>query len=94
MNTHKTILVTGGAGFIGSELVRHLIENTEYTIVNIDKLSYSGNLHSLALIENNKNYICSETLANDLSFVEEITGTKYLLEIDNETKTYVALTKV
>ena len=45
-------------------------------------------------IENNKNYICSETLANDLSFVEEITGTKYLLEIDNETKTYVALTKV
>ena len=45
-------------------------------------------------LENNKNYICSETLANELSFVNEITGTKYLLEIDNETKTYVALTKV
>ena len=57
MNINKTFLVTGGAGFIGSELVRHLIENTEYTIVNIDKLSYSCNLQSLALIENNENYI-------------------------------------
>ena len=45
-------------------------------------------------VENNKNYICSETLANDLTFVKEISGTKYLLEIDNETKTYVSLEKV
>ena len=45
-------------------------------------------------VKNNKNYICSETLANDLTFVKEIIGTKYLLEIDNETKTYVSLEKV
>ena len=57
MNTNKTIIVTGGAGFIGSELIRYLIENTKYKVVNIDKLTYSGNLESLISIEINSNYI-------------------------------------
>ena len=57
MNTNKTIIVTGGAGFIGSELIRYLIENTKYKVVNIDKLTYSGNLESLISIESNSNYI-------------------------------------
>ncbi len=57
MNMNKTIIVTGGAGFIGSELIRYLIENTKYKVVNIDKLTYSGNLESLISIESNSNYI-------------------------------------
>ena len=47
---NKTILITGGAGFIGSALIRYLINNTNSFIVNVDKLTYSGNLDSLISI--------------------------------------------
>lgn len=50
------ILVTGGAGFIGSALVRYLINNTEYSIINVDKLSYAGNLDSLECVKNSQRY--------------------------------------
>ena len=52
----KTILVTGGAGFIGSAVVRHIIENTQDNVVNVDKLTYAGNLESLVSVENNPRY--------------------------------------
>jgi len=42
-----TILVTGGAGFIGSAVVRHLLEDTQNQVVNLDKLTYAGNLESI-----------------------------------------------
>jgi len=50
------ILVTGGAGFIGSAVVRHIINSTEDTVINLDKLTYAGNLESLASIERSDRY--------------------------------------
>ena len=52
----KKILITGGAGFIGSALVRYLINNSNSLIINVDKLTYSGNLESLSSIVNSNNY--------------------------------------
>ena len=57
MKNKKIILITGGAGFIGSALIRHIIKDTDHRVVNIDKLSYSGNLQSLESVESNKDYI-------------------------------------
>ena len=50
------ILVTGGAGFIGSTVIRHIIENTEDSVINVDKLTYAGNLESLSSVTNNSRY--------------------------------------
>ncbi|MGA1804527.1 dTDP-glucose 4,6-dehydratase [Rhizobium sp. HT1-10] len=50
------ILVTGGAGFIGSALVRHLVKNVGAEVLNVDKLTYAGNLASLKEIEGATNY--------------------------------------
>ncbi|NMM42036.1 dTDP-glucose 4,6-dehydratase [Pseudoalteromonas arctica] len=50
------ILVTGGAGFIGSAVVRHIIENTQDSVVNLDKLTYAGNLQSLESIKSSDRY--------------------------------------
>ena len=53
----KTILVTGGAGFIGSAVVRHILDNSNFKVINIDKLTYASNLTSLKKYEKNKNYL-------------------------------------
>ncbi|MFC2088763.1 dTDP-glucose 4,6-dehydratase, partial [Calditrichota bacterium] len=53
---HKKIIVTGGAGFIGTNLVRYLIENTDSMVINIDLLTYAGNLYSLKDFENHPRY--------------------------------------
>nr|WP_225318629.1 dTDP-glucose 4,6-dehydratase [Cellvibrio sp. KY-YJ-3] len=50
------ILVTGGAGFIGSAVVRHIINNTQSRVVNLDKLTYAGNLESLTSIASSERY--------------------------------------
>ena len=60
------ILITGGAGFIGSAVIRYIIENTTETVVNVDKLTYAGNVESLEAINSSERYhfvqadICDE----------------------------------
>ena len=63
-----TILVTGGAGFIGSAVIRYLIQKTPHRVVNIDKLTYAGHLESLLSVSDSERYhfihadICNKTL--------------------------------
>ena len=49
------ILITGGCGFIGSALIRYIINNTDYEVINVDKLTYAGNLESLSCISDHNN---------------------------------------
>ena len=56
MKLKRKILITGGAGFIGSALIRHIIDNTIHTVVNVDKLTYAGNLESLISVETSPRY--------------------------------------
>lgn len=59
------ILVTGGAGFIGSALIRYLVSETNAKVLNLDKLTYAGNLSSLKTIDNSPNYqFIHETICN------------------------------
>ncbi len=66
----QRILVTGGAGFIGSALCRYLIHHTEASVLNVDALTYAANLHSLAEIEDSPRYrfrqadICNASALN------------------------------
>ncbi|MFP1890398.1 dTDP-glucose 4,6-dehydratase [Lonsdalea quercina] len=66
------ILVTGGAGFIGSAVVRHIISNTSDAVVNVDKLTYAGNLESLTDVEDHERYafvqadICDRAALDDI----------------------------
>ena len=60
----KKVIVTGGAGFIGSNLVKYLLKK-KYFVINIDKLSYSANPYNLKNLYKNKNYIFFKADLND-----------------------------
>lgn len=65
------IIVTGGAGFIGSAVIRHIIKNTNSHVLNIDKLTYAGNLESLAEIEDSANYSFKQIDICDATTIEQ-----------------------
>jgi dTDP-glucose 4,6-dehydratase len=65
-------MITGGAGFIGSAVVRHYIKNTDIRIINVDKLTYAGNLDSLSQVENNPRHIFKRIDICDTNAMESI----------------------
>jgi len=69
----KTILITGGAGFIGSHVVRLFVNKySDYKIVNLDKLTYAGNLENLSDVENSDNYIFEKGDIVDKDFINNL----------------------
>lgn len=71
----KTIIVTGGAGFIGSALVRHLIANSDHRIVNVDCLTYAGNLDSVAMVAGSSRYVFEQVDIRDAVAVQRVFDT-------------------
>lgn len=78
----KKILVTGGSGFIGSALVRHIIDNTGFDVVNVDKLTYASNPEALSSVDNSPRYSFEKV---------NICNKKSLIEIFEKHKPYAVM---
>jgi len=68
----KRILITGGSGFIGSALIRYIINQTQDYVINIDKLTYAANQSALKEVENNPRYAFEQVDICDLKAIESI----------------------
>lgn len=68
----KNILVTGGAGFIGSNFIRYMLSEHDYNIINLDLLTYAGNLENLQGLERNKRYTFIKGDIRDRKEIEKI----------------------
>ena len=65
------LLITGGAGFIGSAVIRHIIQRTDNTVINVDKLTYAGNLNSIADVAKDSRYVFTQA---DICNAESMTA--------------------
>lgn len=72
IESEKIIMVTGGAGFIGSALVRYLINETQCQVINVDKLTYAGNLENLKTVAHNNRYHFEQVDICDSKAIERI----------------------
>ena len=68
----KKLLITGGAGFIGSAVIRHIINNTNHSVINVDKLTYAGNLKSLVSVENDARYAFEQVDICDVNEIKRV----------------------
>jgi dTDP-glucose 4,6-dehydratase len=68
----KTIFVTGGAGFIGSAVVRHLLDDTDAFVVNIDKLTYAANLDSIPQASGHPRYAFAKVDIGDAAALNSL----------------------
>jgi dTDP-glucose 4,6-dehydratase len=66
------ILITGGAGFIGSALIRYLINDTPHSVINVDKLTYAGNLEALVSVAENPRYTFAQVDICDAEKIREL----------------------
>jgi len=78
------LIITGGAGFIGSAVIRHVIANTDWDVLNLDKLTYAGNLESLQTVYKSKRYhfeqvdICDASNLNNVFYEYQPTAVMHL----------------
>ncbi|SVE22087.1 uncharacterized protein METZ01_LOCUS474941, partial [marine metagenome] len=84
MSKTKTVFVTGGAGFIGSAVVGELLSSTNFSVINIDSLTYAGNLATVARFEDNSRYrfvqadICDDETLHNLFTKKQPVGVIHL----------------
>lgn len=69
------IIVTGGAGFIGSAVIRHIIQHTQDSVVNLDKLTYAGNLESLTGVSSSERYAFEQVDICDRAELDRVFAT-------------------